>query len=94
MTIDIERIEALFMEGKTDEAQALLATMLKEELSEEERGALLVAAAEVYTRAMTEANNRYAAKIEEALNTLRTINVASASLADAEKTAALRTELV
>lgn len=71
---DVKNLERLLENGKWDEAKEALDTLLKNDLTDSEKGALLVNFGLVYTEVMGRISQRYLEALEEAEAVLKELN--------------------
>lgn len=71
---DVKNLEQLLENGKWDEAKEALDDLLKADLTDQEKGALLVNFGLIYTEVMGRINQRYLEALEEAEAVLKELN--------------------
>ncbi len=93
MNIDTENIVALLAAGKTDEAKKALEVALSGDLTEEEKGSVLLAVAQAHAEVSARADRTHAAVLKDASETLSKLATAAEDVVALKKEAAIRQQL-
>lgn len=81
-TLNNKQLSALLDEGKYKEAEALLRDSLTSELTEEERGAIILKIISISLDASNQVNRRYIAALKDATAALKNLKTTEKKIGD------------
>jgi len=93
MSIDIKQIEAELKSGNTEAAGAMIKELLSENLTDDERGATVLALVTTYVDMVNSINQKYLDEVNSAIRNIKDLNEIEEDLKDVDKINQIRNSL-